>query len=113
MKLSNIFNPFVERPNVYLKNQPAEKSQRQGILLQIIPANWVKFSLFLFLILLITPISTALLYGRNPEREELYSILLGSCFFLSLYTSLLGFFYVTFKIPYLQEIKNRLGYKED
>lgn len=113
MKLSSHFNPFAERPNLYLKNQTVEKSQRRSIGLQIIPASWVRFSLFVFLVLLVTPITTALLYGRNPEREELYSILLGSCFFLSLYTSLLGFFYITFKMPYLQEIKDRLGYKED
>lgn len=113
MKTNNMFNPYTEEPNLFLKNTSPDKSSRKAISLQIIPASWVRFSFLIFVVLLATPITTAMFYGRNPDHQGLYTLLLGSCFFLSLYSSLLGFIYINFKIPYLQDIKNRLGYKED
>jgi len=93
-------------------NKPNNRFQLYS--LQLLPASWVRSALFLELFVFLCPIGTVLYHAWKGSltSPNLAPLLLCLCALLVLYSGLLGIVFLTFRIPYLQDWKDKLGYKE-
>ncbi len=80
---------------------------------RIIPFKYIKVSLWIMFLLFFSPI---LIICAEPslikDSKTLNLVIWTLSFSFSIYTILLGFILVFYKNPFMQELKDKLGYNE-
>jgi hypothetical protein len=104
---------YFTKPNVYGTFQPANDRIKKGFFERIIPYKYFKYTFYALLSLFISPIGLVLMNLDLMQDEKIFfPILWTLCVTFVLYTILAGAILIFYKIPYMQELKEKLGYTE-
>lgn len=89
------------------------KNLKTNFFAKIIPYKYIKFSLWIMFLLFFSPI---LVICAEPslikDTKTLNLVIWTLCISFCLYTILIGFVLVFYKNPFMQELKEKLGYNE-
>ncbi|MCB1160811.1 MAG: hypothetical protein H7A25_25230 [Leptospiraceae bacterium] len=86
---------------------------KKNVLSRLLPIRWLKYLAFSLFLLFISPF--LLLYAKPslPGNEKLFHYIIFSLSFLFCIDALLfGIIFLNYKLPILQEWKDKLGYIE-
>jgi hypothetical protein len=104
---------YFTNPDIYATFEPASDRIKKGFFARIIPYNYIKYTLYSLAILFFSPIIRVLLnLDLMKDTNILYPILWTLCISFVLYVVLAGAILFFYKIPYMQELKDKLGYTE-
>ena len=104
---------YFTHPDIYATFEPASAKIKEGFFARIIPYNYIKYILYSLTVLFLSPIALVLmnldfLHDKNTFNPIFWTL----CIFFLLYTLLAGAILIVYKIPYMQELKEKLGYTE-
>lgn len=104
---------YFTNPDIYATFDPAPDKIKKGFFARIIPYNFIKCTMYLTSLLFISPIILVLMNLDLMKDENIfYPIFWTLCISFVFYTILAGAILIVYKIPYMQELKDRLGYTE-
>ncbi len=108
-----IDNKYFTNPDIYATFEPSSDKVKKGFFARIIPYNYIKYTLYSLALLFVSPIVLVLLNLDLMQDSSLfYPILWTLCISFCLYAILTGAILIVYKIPYMQELKEKLGYTE-
>jgi|GEM_PF-2377446 peptidoglycan/LPS O-acetylase OafA/YrhL len=108
-----IDNKYFTNPDIYATFEPASDKMKKGFFAKIIPYNYIKYTLYSLALLFVSPIVLVLLnLDLMQDASLFYPILWTLCISFLLYAILAGAILIVYKIPYMQELKEKLGYTE-
>ena len=86
---------------------------KQSIFSRIIPYKYIQFSLWILLILFLSPILILCIEPTLVRDEKAFSLIfITLALSFLLYSILVGFVFIFYKNPFMQEMKDKLGYSE-
>lgn len=104
---------YFTNPNIYATFEKSPVDIKKKFFYNIVPYKYLKYSIYAMTVLFFSPILVIFLNSDLRKNDELfYPILLTLSFsflFFSILVSAILFFY---KIPYMQELKDKFGYTE-
>ena len=108
-----IDNKYFTNPDIYATFEPASDKMKKGFFAKIIPYNYIKYTLYSLALLFVSPIVLVLLnLDLMQDASLFYPILWTLCISFLFYAILAGAILIVYKIPYMQELKEKLGYTE-
>jgi len=104
---------YFTNPNIYATFEPASDRIKKGFFSRIIPYNYIKYTMFSLTVLFFSPIVLVLLNTDSMlDQKTFYPIFWTLCILFLVYTILAAAVLIVYKIPYMQELKEKLGYTE-
>ena len=104
---------YFTKPSIYDTFSPAPDNIKKGFFARIIPYNYIKYALYSISILFFSPILLVLMNLDFLKDDKIFfPIFWTLCVSFVLYAVLVGAILITYKIPYMQELKDKLGYTE-
>lgn len=104
---------YFTNPDIYATFAPAPENIKKGFFARIIPYNYIKYTLYSATLLFLSPIVLVLMNLDSMKDEDLFfPIFWTLCVSFVIYSILAGVILISYKIPYLQELKDKLGYTE-
>jgi hypothetical protein len=104
---------YFTNPNIYAAFDPAPDGIKKGFFARIIPYSYIKYTLYSLLVLFLSPIVLVLLNADLMiDQKTFFPIFWTLCILFLVYTILAAAVLVVYKVPYMQELKEKLGYTE-
>lgn len=104
---------YFTNPDIYATFEPASEKIKKGFFARIIPYNYIKYAMYSLTLFFISPIVLVLLnLDLMQDANLFYPILWTLCVSFLFYAIIAGAVLIVYKIPYMQELKEKLGYTE-
>ncbi len=104
---------YFTNPDIYATFEPVSEKIKKGFWARIIPYNYIKFTLYFLTLSFFSPIVLVLLnLDLMQDANLFFPILWTLCISFLVNAILAGAVLIVYKIPYMQELKEKLGYTE-
>lgn len=102
---------YFTNPDIYATFEPASENIKKGFFAKVIPYKYIKYILYSLLIFFISPILLVLMdIDLMKDEKVFYPVFWTLCITFVMYAILAGAVLIVYKIPYMQELKEKLGY---
>lgn len=106
-------NDVFSKPDIYAVFQPAPERIKKGILARMFPLKYFKYIIGIMLLLFISPLLLVITEPSLMEDDELLTIIFWTeSIAFMIYVLLVGVLFFIYRLPYMQQLKDKLGYIE-
>lgn len=104
---------YFTKPNIYSVFEKSPIDIKKNFFYRVIPYTYIKYSIYMMTLLFFSPILVVLFNSDLRKNDAIfYPILLTLSFSFLLFSLLSGAILFFYKIPYMQELKDKFGYTE-